>query len=114
MALPGSLVLALAGLALMLLPSFPAIIAGMALVGIGTFFAQAIATGHVGRIATDDKAAASGLYLSAYYCGGLAGAAVIGQLFDRFGWPIALGGVFTALGLAAVLGLRLGGPEPVR
>ena len=30
------------------------------------------------------RPAASGLYLSSYYCGGLAGAAVIGQLFDRF------------------------------
>ena len=73
---PASLALALGGLALMLLPSLAAIIAGMTLVGIGTFFAQAVATGHVGRIAAGDKAAASGLYLSSYYCGGLAGAAV--------------------------------------
>lgn len=113
-ALPASLVLALAGLALMLLPSLAAIVAGMALVGVGTFFAQAIATGHIGRIATHDKAAASGLYLSAYYCGGLTGAAVIGQLFDRFGWPVAIGGVFVALGGAAWLGLRLADPEDGR
>ena len=74
----------------------------MALVGIGTFFAQAVATGHVGRIAIGDKAAASGLYLSSYYCGGLAGAAVIGLLFDSFGWTAAVGGVFAALGLRRV------------
>jgi predicted MFS family arabinose efflux permease len=104
---PASLGLALAGLALMLLPDLVAVIAGMALVGIGTFFAQAVATGHVGRIAEDDRAAASGLYLSSYYCGGLAGAAVVGQLFDRFGWSAAIGGVFAALALAAVLGLKL-------
>ena len=61
-----------------------------------------------------DKAAASGLYLSAYYCGGLAGAAVIGQLFDRFGWSVATGGIFAALALAGWLGLRLGGPEAAR
>ena len=79
----------------------------MALVGLGTFFAQAVATGHVGRVAKGDKAAASGLYLSAYYCGGLAGAAVIGLLFDSFGWPAAVGGVFLALILAALLGLGL-------
>jgi predicted MFS family arabinose efflux permease len=85
----------------------PAIIVGLTLVGVGTFFAQAVATGHVGRIARGDKAAASGLYLSAYYCGGLAGAALIGLLFDSYGWPVALGGVFVALGLAMILGVGL-------
>lgn len=104
---PTSLVLALAGLALMLLPNLLSIIVGMCLVGIGTFFAQAVATGHVGRIAQGDKAAASGLYLSSYYSGGLVGAAVVGQLFDGFGWTAAVAGVFAALGLAAWIGLKL-------
>jgi predicted MFS family arabinose efflux permease len=107
----GSLLVALAGLALLLAPSLLMVIAGMTLVGIGTFFAQAVATGHVGRIADGDKAAASGLYLSSYYCGGLAGAAVIGLLFDAFGWVAAVGGVFAALGLAAVLGTGLKSKE---
>jgi MFS transporter, YNFM family, putative membrane transport protein len=110
----GSLVVALGGLTLLLLPSLLAVIIGMTLVGIGTFFAQAVATGHVGRIAKSDKAAASGLYLSAYYCGGLVGAAVVGQLFDRFGWSAAVGGVFAALALAALLGLKLARPEGTR
>jgi predicted MFS family arabinose efflux permease len=104
---PASLAIALLGLVLMLLPNLLAILAGMTLVGIGTFFAQAVATGHVGRIASGDRAAASGLYLSSYYCGGLFGAAAIGQLFDRFGWYAAVGGVFVALGLAGLLGLKL-------
>jgi len=104
---PASLAVALLGLGLLLVPNLLAILAGMTLVGIGTFFAQAVATGHVGRIAEGDKAAASGLYLSAYYCGGLFGAAVIGQLFDGFGWFAAVAGVFAALGLAAILGAGL-------
>ena len=103
----GSLAIALGGLVLLLLPSLKSVIAGLALVGVGTFFAQAVATGHVGRIGKGDKAAASGLYLSSYYCGGLAGAAVVGQLFDRLGWTAAIGGVFAALALAAVLGAKL-------
>jgi len=102
-----SLGVALLGLMLLLVPKLLAVIAGMTLVGVGTFFAQAIATGHVGRIATGDKAAASGLYLSSYYCGGLAGAAIVGLLFDGYGWPAAVGGVFAALGLAAILGFGL-------
>jgi YNFM family putative membrane transporter len=106
-----SLGVAMAGLAMLLLPNLPAVIAGMTLVGVGTFFAQAIATGHVGRIAEGDKAAASGLYLSSYYCGGLAGAAAIGILFDYLGWPAAVAGVFVVLGLAAILGHGLGERE---
>src|SRR3954447_643970 len=112
-ALPASLAVALGGLGLMLLPSLALVIAGMVLGGVGTFFAQAIATGHVGRIARVDKPAASGLYLSSYYCGGLAGAFVIGQLFDHFGWPAAVCGVFAALAAAAIVGLKLNPPEDI-
>jgi predicted MFS family arabinose efflux permease len=107
LAMFGSLTLAIGGLALLLVPTLAAVVAGMALVGVGTFFAQAVATGHVGRTAKGDKAAASGLYLSAYYSGGLAGAAVIGWLFDGYGWTAALIGVGMSLALAALLGLQL-------
>lgn len=103
--LGASLLLAIAGLPLLLLSSLPALMFGLALVGVGTFFAQAVATGSVGRAAGQDRAAASGLYLSAYYCGGLAGAAVIGQVFDLAGWPAAVTAVGTALILAALIGL---------
>jgi YNFM family putative membrane transporter len=102
-----SLAVALLGLVLLLVPTLISLIVGMTIVGIGTFFAQAVATGHVGRVAKGDKAAASGLYLSSYYCGGLAGAAVIGLLFDHYGWSAAVVGVFVALGFAAILGLGL-------
>jgi len=102
-----SLGLALAGLLLMLATSLALVLAGMTIVGVGTFFAQAAATGYVGRTATRDRAAASGLYLSAYYCGGLAGAAAVGQLFDRFGWNAAVAGIFAALAGAALLGAGL-------
>ena len=107
-----SLGLALLGLLLLLLPSLASAIIGMTLVGIGTFFAQAVATGHVGRIARGDRAAASGLYLSSYYCGGLAGAGIVGLLFDGLGWTAAILGVSAALALAAFLGLGLRQKDP--
>lgn len=110
---PASLALAMSGLVLVSLASLPMIMIGLVLIGVGTFFAQAVATGHVGRIAEGDKVAASGLYLSSYYCGGLIGAALIGQLFDRFGWNAAVVGVFVALGLAGLLGLSLRTKEEV-
>jgi predicted MFS family arabinose efflux permease len=98
----GSLGLACAGLPLLLLPNLIAVLAGLVLLGVGTFFAQATATGFVGRAAKSDRAAASGLYLTSYYLGGLVGAAVLGQVFDALGWPATVAGVGLALIAAAV------------
>ena len=102
-----ALALAGLGLPLLLLPSLPAVIAGLMLVGVGTFFAQAAATGFVGRAATVDRGSASGLYLACYFFGGLVGTAVLGQIFDRFGWPACVGGIALALATAAYLAIRL-------
>ncbi len=106
-ALWAGLLLALAGLPLLLLGGLEAFLAGLALVGAGTFFAQAVATGFVGRAAERDRAAASGLYLASYYLGGLAGSALLGQVFDRLGWPLAVAGIGLALLLAMLLTLAL-------
>jgi predicted MFS family arabinose efflux permease len=98
----GSLGLACAGLPLLLAPNLVAVLAGLVLLGVGTFFAQATATGFVGRAARSDRAAASGLYLTSYYLGGLVGAALLGQVFDALGWPATVAGVGAALIAAAV------------
>lgn len=103
----GALALAIAGLPLVLAPSLSLVLAGLALIGVGTFFAQATATGFVGRAATTDRGSASGLYLASYFLGGLAGAAVLGWLYDRYGWPACVGGIAAALAAAAWLALRL-------
>jgi MFS transporter, YNFM family, putative membrane transport protein len=102
---------ALLSLPLMLAQSLPLLLAGMALAAIGTFFAQAVATGFVSRAASGDKGAASGLYLASYFFGGLVGSFVLGQLFDRFGWAACLAGVGIGLALAATLALRLCAPQ---
>ena len=98
-----SLGLAIAALPLLLTGSIAAVIVGLSLVSIGTFFAQATATGFVGRAAKTDRAAASGIYLASYYLGGLAGAAVIGQIYDKIGWSAAIGLVAITLTCAAAL-----------
>jgi MFS transporter, YNFM family, putative membrane transport protein len=108
----GALAVAGAGLPLLLAPSLGPVIVGMALVAIGTFFAQATATGFVGRAATTDRGSASGIYLACYFFGGLVGTAVLGQLFDRFGWAACVAGVGAALAVAAVLAFRLHLPAP--
>ncbi|MDI1266437.1 MAG: MFS transporter, partial [bacterium] len=83
------------------------VLAGMVLVGIGTFFAQACATGFVGQAAGDNRGIASGTYLACYFLGGHAGSAVLGQLFDRLGWAACIIGVGAALAVAALLTTRL-------
>ncbi len=110
----GALGLAGLGLPLLLLPSLPAVLAGLALVAVGTFFAQAAATGFVGRAATADRGSASGIYLACYFLGGLTGSAVLGQLFDRLGWAACVASIAAALGLAGLLAARLRMGEPVR
>ena len=90
-----------AGLPLLLAENLAAVVAGLALVGVGTFVAQATATGFVGRAASGDRGAASGLYLASYFFGGLAGAAVLGGLFDGFGWAACVAGIAIALAAAA-------------
>ncbi len=98
---------ALAGLPMLLSSSWPVVLAGMVLAAAGTFFAQAVATGFVSRTATEDRGAASGMYLSSYFTGGLVGTVVIGAVFEQFGWPAAVLGVAAALLAAGLIALRL-------
>ena len=105
----GGLTVALVGLPLLIAPSLPAVAGGLMLAGVGTFFAQAVATGFVGHAATANRGAASGLYLASYFSGGLVGSAVLGQIFDRLGWPACVLGVGLALAAAALLATQLRG-----
>lgn len=96
---------ALIGLPMLLLPLFTAVFAGLVLVGAGLFFAQSVTTGHVGRIATKDRAAAHGLYLASYYLGGLCGAWLLGRVFGAAGWSATVWVLVAAVAGAGVLTL---------
>ncbi|MCW5702097.1 MAG: MFS transporter [Bradyrhizobium sp.] len=102
-----SLAVAAVGLPLMLSSHLVQVLTGMVLVGVGTFFAQACATGFVGQAAQENRGVASGTYLACYFLGGLVGSAVLGQLFDRFGWAACVAGVGAALAIAALLATQL-------
>jgi MFS transporter, YNFM family, putative membrane transport protein len=91
------------GLPLLLVPVLTCVLAGLVLVGVGTFLAQAIATGIVGAAVMGERAAASGMYLAAYYLGGLLGTAMLGQIYQSFGWAGCVAGVAMALLASAVL-----------
>jgi MFS transporter, YNFM family, putative membrane transport protein len=103
----GSLAVAGIGLPLLVVPKLSAVLIGLMLVGVGTFFAQATATGFVSRAATTDRGSASGLYLASYFSGGLVGSAILGQVFDRLGWGACVTGVGISLLVAALLAIQL-------
>ncbi len=86
------------------------VLVGLAIIGVGTFFAQAVATGFVASTAQSDRAAASGLYLTSYYLGGLAGAAMLGQIYDAAGWERTLAVIGLALMLAVAASAWLTAP----
>jgi MFS transporter, YNFM family, putative membrane transport protein len=102
-----ALAVAGAGLPPLLSPHLSHVVAGMILVGVGTFFAQACATGFVGQAASENRGLASGTYLACYFLGGLVGSALLGQLFDHFGWTACVTGIGTSLAMAAGLTVRL-------
>ena len=102
-----ALAIAAAGLPLLLVAALPPVLAGMALVAVGTFLAQAIATGFVGRAAAADATAASGTYLASYFFGGMVGSIVLGQVFVRSGWSACVAGIAVSLLAAALLARRL-------
>ncbi len=100
----GALAVAAAGLPLLVQPEIAAVLAGLALVGAGTFFAQATATGFVGKAGLADRGSANGIYLACYFSGGLAGTVILGAVFERLGWGACVVGIGTAILLAAWLG----------
>jgi predicted MFS family arabinose efflux permease len=102
--------LAAVGLPLLLSSTLAAVLTGLASVGVGTFLAQAAATGFIGKAAPANRALASGLYLASYFLGGLVGSAVLGQLYVQWGWIACVAGIGVALAVAAALTARLTAP----
>jgi predicted MFS family arabinose efflux permease len=99
------------GLPLVLKADLVAVVGGLALIGVGTFLAQAAATGFISAAATFDRGVASGLYLASYFLGGLVGSFVLGQLYGQFGWPACVAGIGAALGVAVLLTVALRRPN---
>jgi YNFM family putative membrane transporter len=109
--LVASLAVALIGLPLLLSGALALVLIGLVLFAAGTFAAQAVATGHVGRIARVERGVASGLYLASYFLGGLVGSLVLGQVFEHLGWGATVFAIGLALALAAVLAWRSAGTQ---
>ncbi len=103
--LAGSTAVGVAGLALTLVPSLPAIVTGLALFAAGAFVQGALAIGFIGAAARRAKSTAVGLYVMVYYIGGSLGGVAPAGLWHRFGWAGCVGlcvGVEAAMLVAAL------------
>jgi len=95
----------LGGLLLTLAHSLMLIVAGLAAFSSGIFVAQSAATVLMGQVAGRARSAAAGLYVTFYYTGGSAGAALTGWFWLKGGWPGCVG-LFAAVSLSTfILGL---------
>jgi len=81
---------------------------GMAVCTAGFFAAHTVAGGWLGSSVGANPAAATSLYLLAYYLGGALGGGLIGLAFGRYGWPGVVCCVAGLTVLAAVFSARLG------
>ena len=103
-----SLGMGLGGLLLTLIHSLPAVIAGLAIFSSGIFVSQSAATVLTGQVAERARSAAAGLYVTFYYAGGSAGAALTAWFWLKGGWPACVG-LFAAVSLLTlILGLAGG------
>lgn len=79
-------ILGIGGLLLTLVPSSPAVIAGLAGSCVAVFAGQACATRFTAIRFSTFRSAAVGWYLTAYYLGGTLGGVVPAPIFSTYGW----------------------------
>jgi YNFM family putative membrane transporter len=75
-----------AGMALTAARPLALVVAGLVVLVVGTFTAQAVAPAFVNVTAATAKGGASALYLTSYYVGGTLGSALPGLAYERAGW----------------------------
>jgi MFS transporter, YNFM family, putative membrane transport protein len=65
----------------------PVVVAGLIVLVLGTFTAQAVAPAFVNTTARTAKGSANALYLTFYYLGGTLGSVLPGLAWQAWGWP---------------------------
>lgn len=96
----------IAGLALSLLSSLPAMVVALTLFSGGIFVAQTAATSFVAEASGAARATSVGLYVLCYYLGGSVGGVLPAALWTHYGWP-GVAALIASVGLVSIaLGLR--------
>lgn len=91
------------GALLTLAPPLPAIIIGLTLCAGCGMLCQAVSTGTVTTTAKEGRSSAVGLYVTSFYVGGSAGAALPGLAWATGGWPASVAMVVAMLAIMAVV-----------
>ena len=102
----GTLLMA-AGVGLTLFEPLAVIVTGVVLLTAGFFVAHSVASGWVGRLATQSKGHASSLYLWGYYMGSSVLGAGAGWFWSRWGWLGVSSVALLVLTLVMALALRV-------
>ncbi len=92
------------------IPSHLVIFVAMCFVCMGQFLEHSISPGLINRMSTHDRGAVNGLYLSAYYAGGVLGSYLPGLIYEMWGWDAL---VFSLMGILALAILGTLGLERV-
>jgi len=100
-AMPLAVAFSSAGVLLTLAGPLWLVIAGLALCSSGVFVCQTASSGYVGLAADRARSAAAGLYVTFYYLGGSAGAALTGSVWQLASWS---GCVALIVGVQALAG----------
>lgn len=102
----GAISTSILGLCLTLLPSVAAIVAGLALTGVGLFVTQALSLSFIPTAVRNARSAAVGLYVTTYYVGGALGGVVPIGLWRHEGWPGVVALVACVMAGMAVVAVR--------
>jgi MFS transporter, YNFM family, putative membrane transport protein len=98
------------GMLVTLIPSVPAIVAGLGITSTGVFAAQAASQGYIGVVAHERRSTAAALYLTVYYTGGGLGAVLPAGVWAGGGWPATVGLILAVQLLAGALAAFLWSP----
>jgi MFS transporter, YNFM family, putative membrane transport protein len=91
------------GIAMTLLPSIVAVVAGLAFAAAFCFVCQAASTSYVALTAQRGRSSAVGLYVTAYYLGGSVGSPVAGLAWTLAGWTACVACALIVLGAVALV-----------
>lgn len=106
------LLVAAAGMILLLLRPLPLVVVALVVLVLGMFTAQAVVPSFVNVTAETAKGGASALYLTAYYLGGTLGSALPGLAFQAVGWWGVVGSCVAAAAIALLANALLCGRAP--